>query len=222
VVGVLLDLDGTLVDSNHAIVQAWLEALVEAGIFVHYSDIFERIGQPVEQSLPELTGISLHSELGHRLRSRKDEIFFSDYLGRVRAFPGARDLLDLLSRSSIPCRAIFPGKKVYAERLLLQARLDDLITELTSADDLVGAESESDLLNEAIATMGFPREKVALICDTPDDLLNAKRAGVRSIAFACGGWSRERLVGASAIYSGPWELVTAFHTSIFAAAAEVA
>jgi HAD superfamily hydrolase (TIGR01509 family) len=214
--GVLLDLDGTLIDSNEAHARAWTEALSEAGVPVDYADVRVKIGEGGDHLLPELTGISAESELGKKIKERRSEIFFTDYLPRLKAFPGARALLKTFSDHGLRYVAATSATKKECELLLRQAKLDDLVKEYTSSDDAEGSKPDPDILYVAMEKIQLPSSAVMMLGDTPYDLKAAQKAGMKAVAFTCGGWPKEKLSSAVAVYQGPWELLAAFDRSPFA------
>jgi HAD superfamily hydrolase (TIGR01509 family) len=214
--GVLLDLDGTLIDSNEAHARAWAEALADAGVPVEYSAVREKIGEGGDHLLPEVTGIDYESELGRRVRERRAEIFRLDFLPRLRAHPGTRALLELFRDRGIRAVAVTSSSRRDAELLLRHTRLDDLLRELVSGDDAGSSKPDADLVCAGLRKIALPPHQVLFLGDTPYDVEAAAKAGVRAVAFTCGGWSREQLAGAVAVYQGPWELLAAFERSPFA------
>ena len=91
---VLLDIDGTLVDSNDAHARAWVEALSEAGYDVAFDRVRCLIGKGGDKILPELAGSDKDSTKGKKLETRRREIFMRDHLPKVRSFPGTQALLE--------------------------------------------------------------------------------------------------------------------------------
>lgn len=67
--GVLLDVDGTLVDSNDAHTRAWVKALAEAGVTVEFAAVRRLIGKGGDKLLPEVSGIDAESDKGKAVRS---------------------------------------------------------------------------------------------------------------------------------------------------------
>ena len=86
---VLLDIDGTLLDSNDAHAQAWSDALREAGFEIGSETVLPLIGMGADKLLPTLTGVDAKREEGKRLIERRKEIFLKEYLPTVRPFPKA-------------------------------------------------------------------------------------------------------------------------------------
>jgi beta-phosphoglucomutase-like phosphatase (HAD superfamily) len=92
--GIILDIDGTLVDSNDAHAKSWVEALAEYGYSVPFAKVRPLIGKGGDKVLPEVIGISENSPEGQKISQRRSEIFKERYLPHVRAFPGAHELLE--------------------------------------------------------------------------------------------------------------------------------
>jgi phosphoglycolate phosphatase-like HAD superfamily hydrolase len=214
--GILLDLDGTLIDSNEAHARAWLEALADAGVPADYAEVRERIGEGGDRLLPGVTGIDPESELGKRLLERRGELFRMDYLPRIRALPGARALIELFHARGYRTVVTTSGTRRDTELLLRQTQLDDLLTELATGDDADSTKPAPDVVSAALGVLGIPARDAILLGDTPYDIEAARRANVPAVAFTCGGWSPDRLSGAVAVYQGPWELLAAFDRSVFA------
>src|SRR5882724_3649274 len=96
---VLLDVDGTLVDSNDAHAQAWLEVFERNGFRTSFERVRELIGQGGDQLVPQITGLELDTHEGKRLSTERSALFRHSYLPRLRAFPKAEALLQRLRRA---------------------------------------------------------------------------------------------------------------------------
>src|SRR5262245_40568817 len=99
--GVLLDVDGTLVDSNDAHAHAWVTALAEAGLVVPFDRVRRLIGMGGDKLLPEVSGIDAESPRGKPITRRRSEIFQGRYLPSLRPFPGAMQLLARLKATGL-------------------------------------------------------------------------------------------------------------------------
>ncbi|MBA3295451.1 MAG: HAD family hydrolase, partial [Acidobacteria bacterium] len=91
---VILDVDGTLVDSNDSHAHAWLAAFAEAGIAVDYTAIRRAIGMGGDNLMPAVAGIESESPAGKEISKRRGEIFTDTYLPALRAFPSVRLLIE--------------------------------------------------------------------------------------------------------------------------------
>src|SRR4051812_31655493 len=91
--GVILDVDGTLVDSNDVHARSWVEAMAEQGRQVPFEKVRRAIGMGGDNLLPAVLQVEKDSDLGKSLSRRRSEIFKERYQSGVRPFPGAKDLL---------------------------------------------------------------------------------------------------------------------------------
>ena len=86
----------------------------------------------------------------------------------------------------------------------------------TSSDDADESKPAPDIIEAALKKASASPAEAIMIGDTPYDIAAAQRAGVRAIAFRCGGWSDADLKGAIEIYDGPWDLLARVDESALA------
>ena len=125
--GVILDVDGTLVDSNDAHARAWIEALGESGIQVPFDEVRRRIGMGGEKLLPRVTGIQEESGLGQRISKRRSQIFQEKYLPSLHAFPDANELLSHMHANGLRLAVASSAKADELQPLLRICGADKLI-----------------------------------------------------------------------------------------------
>nr|WP_296752328.1 HAD family hydrolase [Thioalkalivibrio sp.] len=211
---VILDLDGTLLCSNDAHAQAFLEAGREMGLNVDFDAIRSLIGKGGDKLIPEAFGFSSQSEPGQRLRRRKKEIFMARYLEQLAPTPGARDLLLRLRDEGIRRVLATSSGESSVDRLLKQAGVEDLIEEVVSSSDVQASKPDPDIVKVAMEKVEVPAEQVVMLGDTPYDVEAAARAGIRVIALRSGGWKDRELRGAAAIYDDPADLLEHYAASL--------
>lgn len=209
--GVLLDIDGTLLLSNEAHARAFFEAGNELGHKSELPRIRRLIGKGGEKLIPEAFGFAADSAEGKKLDELTGRIFKERYLPNLQPTPGARALVTKLIQEKLKVIAATSANKAEARKLLKQACVDDLIVEMTSADDAESSKPDPDILEAAVKKIGEKANTVVMIGDTPYDVTSARRAGIRMIAVRCGGWSDSDLQGASAICDDPSDLLSRFH-----------
>src|SRR5687767_3039800 len=90
---VLLDVDGTLIDSTDEHAYAWVDAGREFGYEIEFGRVRRMIGMGGDKVLPELTGLTEDSAEGKRILERRGEIFRTQYAPTLQPFAGARELL---------------------------------------------------------------------------------------------------------------------------------
>jgi HAD superfamily hydrolase (TIGR01549 family) len=212
---VLLDVDGTLIDSNEAHARAWADVLRDNGWpGITWQDVLPLVGMGGDKLLPKLTGVEIDSRRGKALAEERTEHFLTAYAPTIRAFPGTRDLLEAIRERGLKRVIATSAKDDELEILLDRAGVADLITRETTSDDAKGkSKPDPNIIVAALAKAHAAAGEAIMIGDTPYDVEAATKAGVRTIAIRCGGWGDEPLAGAAAIYAGPAELVARFGES---------
>jgi HAD superfamily hydrolase (TIGR01509 family) len=211
--GVLLDVDGTLVDSNDAHAHAWVEALAEHGIQVPFAEVRKRIGTGGDKLLPAVSGIQEDGPKGKQISKRRQENFKTRHLPTLRPFPGTKPLLKRMRDDGLKLVVASSAKKEELEALLKLCGADELIEEKTSSDDAERSKPDPDIVVAALKQIALPPSEVVLLGDTPYDIEAAARAGVSVIAQRCGGWGDADLAGAVAIYDDPADLLAHYDSS---------
>ena len=211
--GVLIDIDGTLLDSNDAHAQAWVEAMRECGQDVPFDRVRPLIGMGGDKVVPELTGFS-EDDPGAEPFVASKKRHFARLLPTLRPFPGARALLERLRAEGLTLVVATSAGGDEAGKLLQQAGVADLVEEQTSKGDVQSSKPDPDIVHAALAKGELGAGDVLMLGDTPYDVEAARRAGVGTIAFRCGGWWDDAaLGGAVAIYDGPADLLARFEES---------
>jgi HAD superfamily hydrolase (TIGR01549 family) len=210
---VLLDIDGTLIDSNDAHARAWVGGLAEHGYVVLFEQVRPLIGMGGDKLLPTLVGLDAESDDAKRIAETRGELFKRE-LPSLRPARGARDLLVLLKGEGLELVVATSAQEQEVEALLEQAGVADLIATKASADDAENSKPDPDIVRAALRKAGRYAAHSIMIGDTPYDVEAASGARVPTIALRCGGgWSDDDLRGAIAIYDDPGDLCEHFATS---------
>jgi HAD superfamily hydrolase (TIGR01509 family) len=204
---VLLDVDGTLVDSNDAHADAWMRAFTEHGVTVDRDHVRRCIGMGGDKLMPEVSGIGEDSRQGAAIAARRGEIFQREFLPLLQPLRDAARLVAALQDRDLRVVAASSAKADELKPLLAIAGAERLMDAATSSDDAEESKPDPDIVQAALRKAGAAAGEALLIGDTPYDIEAARRSGVRTIAFRCGGWTDPDLAGASAIYDGPWDLL---------------
>lgn len=216
---VLLDIDGTLVDSNDAHAHAWVAAFAEAGHEVPFERVRPLIGMGSDQLLPRVLGVEKDSPEGERLGDRWAEIFKERFLPSLRPFPDARELLLRMRADGLRLVAASSAREDQLGALLDLAGVADLIEEQTSSSDAERSKPEPDIVRAALDRVGLPAAEAVMIGDTPYDAEAAGKAGVGLIALRCGGWGDTDFDGVLAVYDAPADLLAHYDESPLGGAA---
>lgn len=211
---VLLDVDGTLIDSNDAHARAWVDACREFGYDgVTFAQVRPLIGMGGDKVLPRLTGLAEDTPEGKRLTKRRAELFTERYLPGVRPFPGVRELVRRMRDDGFTVVVASSAERAELGKLLEVAGVAELNQRSTSSSDAEESKPDPDIIEAALERARCPAEAAILLGDTPYDVEAALRAGVRVIAVRCGGWDDDALRGAAAIYDDPADLLAHYDNS---------
>ncbi|HLX59539.1 MAG TPA: HAD family hydrolase [Ktedonobacteraceae bacterium] len=211
--GVILDVDGTLVDSNDAHAHAWVEAMAEYGYTVAFEKVRPLIGMGGDKVLPETLHLDKDSEKGKAISQRRGEIFKERYLSALRAFPGAKELLEQMRKRGLKLAIASSAKEDELKDLLQLVGASDLVEDKTSSKDVQRSKPDPDVMHVTLKRIGLPANEVLMIGDTAYDIKAAEKVRVGTIAFRCGGWKDADLAGAIAIYDGPADLLKQYDSS---------
>ncbi len=201
--GVILDVDGTLVDSNDAHAQAFAEALG-----VPFERVRPLIGKGADQLIPELIG-----RYDAALAERKKAIFKARYLASLRPFGKVRELLQTLKDRGLRLVAASSAGKDELDALLQVAGAQEYLEAQVDADDAAQSKPHPDIVQAALRKLELRAERCVMVGDTPYDAEAAARAGVAFIGLRCGGWRESQLRPALAVYADPAALLCSDFTT---------
>jgi HAD superfamily hydrolase (TIGR01509 family) len=213
--GVILDVDGTLVDSNEAHAQAWLTAMRKHGFKVEAERVRKLIGMGGDNLLPEAISVEAESDLGEKLSDQRASVFQDEYLPHLKAFPQVRALLERMAERGLRLVVASSAQADELEPLLDLARVADLIEQQTSSSDADNSKPNPDIVQAALDQLGLAPHETLMLGDSPYDVEAAAKAGVRVVAVRSGGFTDEELRGAIAIYDDVADLLARFEESPF-------
>jgi HAD superfamily hydrolase (TIGR01509 family) len=219
---VLLDIDGTLIDSNDAHARAWVQAFEENDVEVAPAVVRRAIGMGGDQLMPQVSGVEEASPLGQQIAARRQQIFWNERFPEIKPLKDAARLVATLKNRGLTLVAATSASGDEIERLLAVAGVRGALDGASSRDDAAESKPEPDIIHAALARAGVRPDEALLIGDTPYDIEAAAKAGVQTIAFRSGGWSDADLKGALAIYDGPADLLAHLDRSPLAAGDVVA
>ncbi|MFL5619412.1 MAG: HAD family hydrolase [Gemmatimonadaceae bacterium] len=211
---VLLDLDGTLIDSNDGHARTWVDSLRAHGYVVPFEQVRPLIGMGGDKLLPALTGLDPESGEAERISATRSELFLDRELPTLRPTRGARALLEHMLGGGLELVVATSAKEDEVRALLEQTGVADLIQLASSADEAERSKPDPDIVQAALRLSGSQAAHSAMLGDTPYDVEAAARSRVPAIALRCGGWwDDSALSGATAIYDDPADLLAHFEES---------
>ena len=214
---VLIDIDGTLVDSNGAHAQTWHDVLAEYGYRASVATIRRLIGMGGDKILPRIDpSLSDDTEPGKTIARKRRERFLEQCVPILSPQRGARALLLRFGLARLQRVAATSAKRNELGPLLRTAGVADLFDDALTSDDAQRSKPDPDIVRGALRRCGLAPSEAIYLGDTPYDVEAARRAGVACVALRCGGWSDSDLRDAIAVYADPMDLCDRWNGSPFA------
>jgi HAD superfamily hydrolase (TIGR01549 family) len=201
----ILDIDGTLVDTNYHHALAWFRAFRQHGEALPVWRIHRHIGMGGDQLVEALCGEDVEREKGEDIRAAEKALYMA-LIDEVEPFAGARDLIVELKESGHAVVLASSAKPDEVEHYLDLLDARDVVDAWTESSDVEATKPEPDLVHAAMDKAGT--DDAVMIGDSTWDCEAAKRAGIESIAVLTGGFSEAELreAGAVAVFSSIDEL----------------
>jgi HAD superfamily hydrolase (TIGR01509 family) len=211
----LCDIDGTLVDSNWLHAEAWQKAFAAIGIELEREDIRRQIGKGGDELIPVYVPWWKRRQVEEPLKQYRKFIFEEEFLPKVKALDGARDLLAKVKNSGIRIALASSADKDELQNYKRIVGIEDLVEKETSANDADRSKPHPDIFVAALKRLKLPAMKCMALGDTPYDAEAAGLAGLRTIGVTTGGWSRTELIDAGCVeaYESVAELLAQFDES---------
>ena len=203
----VLDIDGTLMDTNYQHALAWFRAFRAHGIVLELWRIHRHIGMGGDQLVEALTSEQTEHELGEQIREAEKQRYL-ELIDEVEPMEGSRELIEDLKRRDHRVVLASSAKQDEVERYLDQLDARELADGWTTSSDVDATKPAPDLVNAALELIGGSPEDGVMVGDTPWDVESALRAGVATVTVRTGGFGAEELreAGAIAIFESVQEL----------------
>ena len=194
----LLDVDGTLVDSTYVHVSTWHRALDEAGATVPHVEVHRRIGKDggtLVAELLEAAGVD-DDEERDRIASRAKDLhsrYYAEAAESLRLLPGARDLVRAASERgwiTVLATSAPPSEFREAHALL---DVDEYVDAVTTGEDVDQAKPDPTIAAIALERSGVDASDAVMVGDATWDAIAATKLGIRSIAVRTGGIGDDEL-----------------------------
>jgi HAD superfamily hydrolase (TIGR01509 family) len=201
----LLDLDGTLVDTNYHHAVAWYRAFRQHGIVLPVWRLHRHVGMGGDQLVEAVAGKDVEERFGDEVRAAETRLYM-ELIEETEPLAGAREFVAELKRRghTVVLASSAPENQLdyYLDRLVAR----DLVDGWTTSDDVEATKPEPDLVHAALEKAGVG--EAIFVGDTGWDIEAARRAGLDTICVITGGWSEQELdeAGAAAVYESIEEL----------------
>jgi len=192
----ILDIDGTLVDTNYQHAIAWYRAFRAHGVVLPLWRIHRHIGMGGDQLVAALAGEDFDSERGDDVRDEEKKRYM-DLIEEVEPLDGARDLLVRLGSRGHSIVLASSAKQDEVDHYLDLLDARDLAKGWTTSADVEQTKPEPDLVAAAVEKAGGG--SAVMLGDSTWDCKAAGRAGVPTIGVLTGGFSELELREAGAV-----------------------
>ena len=204
----VLDIDGTLVDTNYQHAIAWFRAFRAHGIVLPVWRIHRHIGMGGDQLVPALTDERTDRELGEEIREAETGHYL-ELIGEVEPMDGSRELIEELKRRGHTVVLASSAKRDEVDHYLDQLDARALADAWTTSADVEATKPQPDLVQAALERTGGSPQDAVMVGDTTWDVEAASRAGVGTLTVRTGGFGTDELreAGALAIFESVRELL---------------
>jgi HAD superfamily hydrolase (TIGR01509 family) len=201
----ILDIDGTLVDTNYQHALAWFRAFRAHDELVPIWRIHRHIGMGGDHLVEALCGEEVERGKGEDIRASEKDLY-GELIGEVAPFAGARELIVDLKRRGHAVVLASSAKTDEVDHYLELLDARELVDAWTDSSDVEATKPEPDLVHAAIEKAGGG--PAVMVGDSVYDCEAARNAGVETIAVLTGGFSESELreAGATVVFKSIEEL----------------
>jgi HAD superfamily hydrolase (TIGR01509 family) len=203
----ILDIDGTLVDTNYHHTIAWYRAFRQHGIILPLWRIHRHIGMGGDQLVSALTDEPTEEKLGDDIRAAEKVLYF-ELITEVEPMRDSRELIEDLKRRGHTVVLASSAKEDEVEKYLDLLDARDLADGWTTSADVENTKPQPDLVKAALQRAEGRPDDAVMVGDTPWDVQAAKDAGVETLTVRTGGFGDDELrdAGAIAVYESVAQL----------------
>jgi HAD superfamily hydrolase (TIGR01509 family) len=189
----LLDVDGTLVDTNYHHALAWYRAFRRHDIVLPLWRIHRHMGMGGDQLIASLCGKDVDERLGDDIRAGEKDLYMA-LIEEVALLPDARRLIEVLKERghAVVLASSAKSREVDHYLDLLDAR--DLVDGWTTAADVERTKPHPDLVAAGLGKAGGGPG--VMVGDSTWDCEAARRCGVQTVGLLTGGFSEHELLEA--------------------------
>ena len=203
---IIFDVDGTLVDSNDAHVQCWVEAFAHFGKTVEDRTVREHVGKGGDLLVPDLLNAREMRAFGEPVKEYRAQLYKEKYLHEVKPFPRIRELFEALRGRGIKLALASSSGKDEVKYHTQLLGVGDLLEGSTSKQDAEFSKPSPEIFRAALDLIGTRTNNTLTVGDTPYDILASHRASLTCAAVLSGGFAREALTKAEFLFEDVEEL----------------
>ena len=196
----LLDIDGTLVDSNEKHTKCWVEAFAYFGKDVAWDTIRGQIGKGGDLLVPDTLNAREMRAFGEALKKYRGELWKREYMKSVQPFEGIVEAMHAAHDRGIKLALASSSNPDEVEYYVELLGVGDLLEGTTSKEDAEFSKPSPEIFRAALDRVKSDPAFTLAVGDTPYDILAAHRVPVPIAAMLCGGFARETLAKAELLF----------------------
>ena len=197
---VLLDIDGTLIDSNDKHAKCWVEAFAHFGKSVAWEEVRMQIGKGGDLLVPDTLNAREMREFGEELGEFRGDLWKRRYMKTVEPFPGVVEAMRAMRDRGIKIALASSSNPNEVEYYVELLGVADLLEGTTSKGDAEVSKPSPEIFEAALERLKSDPARSLAVGDTPYDILAAHRVPVPVAAVLCGGFARETLQKAEFLF----------------------
>ncbi|HEY6711138.1 MAG TPA: HAD family hydrolase [Rubrobacter sp.] len=196
---VVLDVDGTLMDTNYLHTEAWARAFEEVGHRVPRVRLHKEVGKGAGLLIREFVE---DEETIEKIQDLHSE-FYEELQEYGHPLPGAKELIFSLKERGYEVLFVTSAKDEELEHHMQELEAEDSIDGVVNSSDVENPKPAPDIFEEALRRAGATADETVAVGDAVWDVESARGAGIRTVAVLTGGaYHKEALeeAGAVAVY----------------------
>ncbi len=193
---VVLDVDGTLMDTNYLHVEAWARAFEEVGHRVPRVLLHRQVGKGSDLLISEFVEDKVTAERIDELHSE----FYAELQEHGHPLPGAKELISSLRERGYEVWLVTSAKDEELEHHMQELEAEDEISGVVNSSDVENSKPAPDIFELTLERVGASPDETVAVGDAVWDVEAADGAGIRTVAVLTGGaFSKEELKEAGAV-----------------------
>ncbi|HYI11967.1 MAG TPA: HAD family hydrolase [Thermoanaerobaculia bacterium] len=197
---VLLDIDGTLIDSNDMHTDCWIEAFAHFGVEVEREVMRMQIGKGGDLLVPDLLNARQMRKFGDELGEYRGKLWKRKFMENVRPFAGAVEAMRALAERKRKLAFASSSNEDEVEYYVELLGAGDLLEGTTSKKDAKFSKPSPEIFQAALERVQGDPARTLVVGDTPYDILAAHRSKLPVAAVLCGGFPRDTLTKAEFLF----------------------
>lgn len=204
--GILFDIDGTLVDSNDAHTECWVEAFAHFGKRMEWDVVRAHIGKGGDLLVPDLLDAREMRRFGSQLQDYRTDLYKRKYMKNVQPFVEVTDCLRRLRERGVKLALASSSNEDEVEYYVGLLGAGALLDATTSKRDAEFSKPSPEIFEAALKRLGTDPGRTLVVGDTPYDVLAAHRCPLPIAAVLCGGFDRVQLAKAEFLFDDVEEM----------------